>query len=360
VGRSVILKCPINSLSFGNVAVNFLYQLREKGVDVCLLPVGTSVDLAAFDGFNPDFKKWVEDALINRYLKLKRSSTFINLWHINGAEGKISDRNILYTFYEASEPTEEEVNIVNLYDTTCFSSNYASERFSASGAKNAISVPIGFDPTLHETDKEYLKNKTHFGLMGKWEKRKNTRKIISTWAKTYGNNYDYQLSCCINNTFLKEEELEEQKLIALEGKEYGNINFLPRLPLNSQVNDFLNSIDIDLSGMSGAEGWNLPSFNATALGKWSIVLNCTAHKDWATEGNSILVEPSGTEDIEDGVFFNKGGIFNVGSKFTFEEQDLIQAMEKAETKQKEKNEEGKELQVEFSYSKAVDRLLEFC
>ena len=77
---------------------------------------------------------------------------------------------------------------------------------------------------------------------------------------------------------------------ALEGKRYGNINFLPYLKTNSEVNDFLNAIDIDLSGLSGGEGWNLPSFNATALGKWSIVLNATSHTDWATQSNSILVE----------------------------------------------------------------------
>ena len=38
-----------------------------------------------------------------------------------------------------------------------------------------------------------------------------------------------------------------------DGKNYGNINFLPFLPKNSQVNDYLNSIDIDLGGMSGVK-----------------------------------------------------------------------------------------------------------
>jgi hypothetical protein len=358
--RAIIIKCPINSLSFGNVAVNFLNQLYEKDIDVCLLPVGTSVDLSAFDEFSADFKKWVENALIDRYKKLKRETPFLNLWHINGAEGKISDKNTLYTFYEASRPTEEEVNIANLYDTACFSSSHAAEAFTKAGATNATNVPLGFDPTLHETGKEYLNNKIHFGLMGKWEKRKHTKKIINTWAKTYGNNYDYQLSCCVNNNFLQQGQLLEEQQRALEGKAYGNINFLPKLPLNSQVNDFLNSIDIDLSGMSGAEGWNLPAFNATALGKWSVVLNCTSHKDWATKENSILIEPDGTEDIEDGVFFNKDTIFNIGSKATFKEGTLIKAMQAAENKYKTKNEEGVKLQSNFSYSKTIDRLLEFC
>ena len=91
--KSIIIKCPINSLSFGNVAVNFLNQFYEKDIDVCLLPVGTHVDLSAFDGFSAGFKEWVEDALANRYIKLSRKTPFLNLWHINGAESKISDKN---------------------------------------------------------------------------------------------------------------------------------------------------------------------------------------------------------------------------------------------------------------------------
>jgi hypothetical protein len=29
-----------------------------------------------------------------------------------------------------------------------------------------------------------------------------------------------------------------------------------------EMNEFLNAIDVDLTGMSGGEGWNLPAFNA--------------------------------------------------------------------------------------------------
>ena len=64
---------------------------------------------------------------------------------------------------------------------------------------------------------------------------------------------------------------------SFRNQNWTNVNLLPRLKTNSEVNDFINSIDIDLSGLSNGEGWNLPAFNATALGKWSIVSNCSAH-----------------------------------------------------------------------------------
>ena len=140
--------------------------------------------------------------------------------------------------------------------------------------------------------------------------------------------------------------------------EYGNINFLPFLPKNSQVNDYLNSIDIDLGGMSGAEGWNLPSFNATCLGKWSIVLNSSAHKDWATEDNSILVEPSGKEPVYDGIFFKEGSDFNQGNIYTFSEDEFMEAMNKAESKLGQKNTEGVKLKDKFSYSSTLNSILD--
>ena len=96
----------------------------------------------------------------------------------------------------------------------------------------------------------------------------------------------------------------------MEGKSYFNINFLPYLNTNSEVNELMNSADIDLTGLSGAEGWNLPSFNMTCLGKWSMVLNATSHKDWATPENSILMESNKKIPAEDGLFFKAGQDYN--------------------------------------------------
>jgi hypothetical protein len=219
-------------------------------------------------------------------------------------------------------------------------------------------VPIGFDPDFYKTNRAYLLGKTHFGLIGKLEKRKHTAKIIQLWAKKYGNNYNYQLSCCITNPFFQPQQMNQAIGQILEGKRYGNINFLPYLKTNSEVNDLLNAVDIDLSGLSGGEGWNLPSFNATALGKWSVVLDATSHKDWATTTNSILVSSNGKEDAEDGIFFKKGNPFNQGQIYTFDDDEVVAAMELAEGKAKHPNTEGEKLKEDFTYEKTVDKLLE--
>jgi hypothetical protein len=143
----------------------------------------------------------------------------------------------------------------------------------------------------------------------------------------------------------------------LGGNHYSNINFLPVLQKNSEVNELLNSIDIDLTGLSGGEGWNLPAFNSTCLGKWSVVLNCTSHKDWATNENSILIDPSGKMPVADGVFFSKGNPFNQGEFYTWTEEQAIWAMEEAEEKVGQINTEGTKLGDTMTYSKTVDSIL---
>lgn len=350
--NKLIYKAPLNSLSFGNVSYNLLKQMFKKNMEIAFFPRG-NVDISSFEVVPEDFKIWLEDSIKNRFKKLDKDLTTLQMWHLNGSEDRISHRQILYTFYELDSPTNTEEKLCDFQDKTVFSSSYASSKFN-----NSHFAPLGFDESFYETDKTYMPDKIHFGLMGKFEKRKHTEKIIRAWIKKYGNNYKYQLTCCITNPFFKKEQMESSIANILEGKRYGNINFMPFLPRNSQVNDFLNSIDIDLGGMSGGEGWNLPSFNATCLGKWSIVLNCTSHRDWATSKNSILIEPTGTEPVYDGIFFQEGASFNQGNIYSFNEDQFISGLEIAENKCKIVNEEGKKLKEKFTYEKTLNKILE--
>jgi hypothetical protein len=143
----------------------------------------------------------------------------------------------------------------------------------------------------------------------------------------------------------------------LSGKRYTNINFLPYLKTNKEVNELLNSIDIDLTGLSGGEGWNLPAFNATCLGKWSIVLAATSHLDWATFDNCILVQPNGLMSSNDGFFFSEGSDYNQGDFYTWSVDDVVSAMDVAVSKCKTQNKNGLELASKLTYSNTVDSII---
>ena len=351
----LLLEVPLNRLSFGNVAYNIIRELHKKEVEIGIFPIGEP-DLGAYD-ISDDFKKYLEDAINSRFDFLDPDIPNLKLWHLNGSENRKNKNQYLFTFYECSEPTAVEASICKAQEHVFFSSNYSLDQFKRVGAQNTSFLPLGLDEDFKVTGKTYMEGVTHFGLMGKFENRKHTQKIIQTWLKKYGNNSKYLLSCCITNPFFNDEQMQGLVNATLGGNHYNNINFLPVLQKNSEVNEFLNSIDIDLTGLSGGEGWNLPAFNATCLGKWSIVLNCTSHKDWATNENSILIDPSGKMPVEDGVFFNKNNAFNQGEFYTWTEEQAIWAMEEAEEKVGQINTEGTKLGDTMTYSKTVDSIL---
>lgn len=349
---------PFNSLSLGNVSLNFLRELKKKNVELNIFPVG-KVDLSAFDKLEPEIFDYLKERVGSCLKNLDRKTPTLKVWHINGSEKKIGDNQFLYTFYEVDSPTEEEISIVKAQNHVFFSCSEAAEIFKSKGCDNVSYVPLGFDNDFCKTNKEYLGDDIiHFGLIGKMERRKNTQSLIQLWCQKFGNNPRYQLSCLVENPFFKKEDFDTLIKQSFSGQNFSNVNLLPRLKTNSEVNEVINSIDIDISGLSNGEGWNLPAFNATALGKWSIVSNCTSHKDWANSDNSILVEPIGKQPCYDNIFFREGGQFNQGQYYRLNGEDIARAMDLATQMAKSENTEGLKLQEEFTYEKTIDKILE--
>lgn len=355
--NKLIVKAPLNSTSLGNVSLNFLKEFYKKNIDVCLFPHQDYADVSVYDRLDKNFANWISESISSKYSKIEKDTPTFQVWHINGSTERHSNKSILYTFYELDQPTLTELKICKSHDKVIFSSSHSQNCFKKVGLNNCAYSPLGFDEDFFETGKQYLNNVTHFGLMGKLEKRKHTLKILNLWAKHYGNNPKYLLSCAISNSFMKQEDTNFLIGKALNNEFYDNINFIPFMQTNSEVNDFMNSIDIDLTGLSGGEGWNLPSFNSTCLGKWSCVLNATSHLDWANRENSCLVMPEGTEPVYDNLFFTEGAEVNQGNINTFSEESFLNATKEAISKSANKNQEGLKLKEKFSYKNSVESIL---
>jgi hypothetical protein len=357
--RKLNFEAPINSLSLGNVSVNFLKEIyNHEDIDASIFPIGDNADFNAYDNITDEFKNWIISRGRDRLKTFCSDAPTLKVWHINGSERQIGKKQFLYTFYEVDSPTQEEINIVKAQEHVFFSSSESAEFFKNAGCDNVSYVPLGFDKDFFVSNKDYGMNNTiHFGLIGKLERRKNTQAIIQLWLNKFGNNPKYHLTCLINNPFLKPEHMNQAIGQALMGRNWNNISFLPHLKTNAEVNDLMNSVDIDLSGLSNGEGWNLPAFNTTALGKWSIVSNCTSHKDWANDSNAILVNPVGKQPCYDNVFFQEGSIFNQGNYYKLDAESISVAMDKAIDLAKKQNTEGLKLQEQFSYKESVEKIL---
>jgi len=351
----ILVECPLNSLSFGNVSLNILRELFKEKKQVALFPIGENHDLSAYN-LEQDFQDWISNSLSSKWKNWHQDMPSLKLWHLMGSENRKSRNQTLYTFYECSEPTEIERAVASNQARTIFSSSYARDKFQAYGI-DCHFIPLGFDPDFKQITVPRPENTVQFGLMGKFEHRKHTSKIIKSWLKRYGNNPAFNLNLCVTNPFFKPEDMNAILAACFDGVHYNNVNILPYLKTNEDVNGFLNFIDIDLGGLSGAEGWNLPSFNATCLGKWSVVLNATSHKDWANSDNSVLVEPSSTIEAHDAIFFKKGSPFNQGVFFDWSEEDFNNAMDIVETKVGQINAAGVKLSQQLTYKNMVSQLL---
>ena len=357
----MIIDAPINNLSLGNVSLNIIRELIRREHPISgIFPVGDNADFSAYDKLDPDVRTEIIDLAMNRLKNFNRNDPTFRLWHIMGAEKKLSDNQYLFSFYECDSPTIEEIRILQAQTHTFFSCSETVEIFKKAGVDNVSYVPLGFDPDFGRTNKEYLgKGVTHFGLIGKWERRKNTERIIKTWLKLFGGKKEYQLTCLVENPFFKPEIMQQLKAQACDGKHWNNINFLPRLKTNSEVNDLYNAIDIDLSGLSNSEGWGIPSHSSACLGNVCAVTNCTAHKDWAQGDNIVLIKPDGKEDCYDSVFFSHGNPFNQGKFYSFSDDTLEQGILAAFNKYNENQNkyDRADLIEKFSYKNTVDKIL---
>lgn len=358
------LQLPINNLSFGNISFGILNELySRKFNDFVLFDIGQP-DLTAFDKrrTDEDFIGWVNDKRRDSLKRFSKKDPGFKLWHISSSESSISKEQNLFTFHELDEITEVEKNILNNQSKVFVSSNYTKEVFIEGGVTVPIIVlPLGFDSVhFHDTGKVYHpKEVTHWSIFGKFENRKRHLKTIKCWINNYGGNYAHILNLSTYNPHLSPEQNNGMLAQVFEGKPKPfNVNIIPFSPTLSEFNEVLGNTDIVID-MSGAEGFSLPSFTAVCLGKHAVIHNNTGMKEWATNENAVLVEPSSKITSKDDIFFRNTGDFNIGNIYEYNEYDLFKGCTEA-LKRKESNSinlAGKELINRFSWSNCVDEIL---
>ena len=346
----------LNSLSIGQVSRCILQEMYKKEYEPDIFIISNNFDLSAEGESDDDFVKWTKSCIAKASASYLRKNPCLKIWHINGGQHSISDNQSLFAFHETDTTRDTEVNIFRNQKNVIFSSQHSCDIFKKHDVDTRY-VPLGFDSeSFNGVDRKFFSDdRVTFGLAGKLEKRKNHILAIDSWLKRFGNQKEYFLNCALNNQFLTPKDHDALKD---KYKNYFNIQFNDRFPLNKQYNDFLNSINIMLCP-SGGEGWGLPEFQATALGAHAVVLNCSGYKGWANKDNSVLIEPSTKVDSADGKFFVNGGPFNQGQFHSFSSSEMIEGCEKALERYKNNrvNPEGLKLQSEFTYKRTSEECI---
>ncbi len=361
----LILNVPLGgALSFAQVSFCLIKELCKRGEKILIFPIG-NVDLSPYK-VDEGLAQYIQNAIQNAPKKYKRTDQCLKLWHINSGWDHICDKSNLLTFHEVDAIQDAEYQILKQQDRVLVTNSYTKQVFEDYGLDNISLVPLGFDSeTFYETGVTYLDNDILvWNLLGKLESRKNTLQVLSLWAKKYGNLRNHRLNVACFNQFL-DPKVQENQIAQVLQKPYYNITFLGHMRENSLINDTLNCADISLN-LSSAEGYDLPCMQALGLGKTVLASNCTAHKDYLNDKNSILVEPSGKRIAADGVFFHQNSSFNCGNWHSISDEAILEGFEKAEKSiqivdGKKKSiyyEEAKKIVNDFNYSKTLDIILE--
>jgi hypothetical protein len=356
---NVALHLPLNSTSLGQVSFSILREIYSRGIEATLFPIG-EIDINT-QNQDEKFADFIKRSLLNAQRSHSRNNPTFKLWHLTGSLESYSREQVLLSFYELDSPTVTELNIAKNNNTLLLSSSYAVSLFNDLGCSNTKFIPLAFDSEhFRKIPRTQNRNDIHFGLCGKLEpQRKRHLKTIETWVEKFGNKSGYFLNCAIYNNFLDTNTQSQIIGQALKGQKYWNVNFLPYMGSNSSYNQFINNNDIVLA-MSGGEGWGLPEFQSVALGKHCVGVNAHAYKDWMTNENSVLINPSSKIPAYDNMFFRQGTEFNQGNIFDWNTEELSAALDEvvARFKNNPENTEGLKLQEKFTYAKMVDSILD--
>ena len=110
------VQLPLNSLSFGQVSFNLLYEFYKMGLNPCIFKASDhQIDYSAYE-FEQDFIDWISKNHNESFGRHSRKDPIIRLWHINDSLRSYSDKQVLLSFHETDQLTKIEF-ILNSYET---------------------------------------------------------------------------------------------------------------------------------------------------------------------------------------------------------------------------------------------------
>ena len=294
---SISLVTGINKLGYGTVGFNILKELFAK-TKVSLFPIGNMIDS---DLMIPEVKSAISNAQM-----YNPNDPCVRIWHQHDLAMFVGkNKHIGFPIFELDTFTDIEHHHLNSCDGLFVCSQWAKSVCEKNNIEIPISViPLGVDRNVfHERDGYTGSDKkTIFLNCGKWETRKGHDILIKAWNRAFKPSDDVMLLMCNSNPFLTNEQTEKWRSI------YRNpqIRFINRLQSSEDVARMMQMTDCGVFP-SRAEGWNLEALEMLSCGKQLIITNYSAHTEFCSSDNSLLVDIDSLEPAEDGIWFNKQG-----------------------------------------------------
>lgn len=315
------LLAPINGTGYGVAGTQLLKALATSTIsEVALFPIGPS----EYDrSFAP-----IYDEAVARAGNYADYAPSVRMWHQDQlAEHVGNSAHIGFPFFELDRFTWVEEHHLRSMDHLFVASKWAQEvlRTELDLVETVSVVPLGVDrEVFHEGLRQAPRqdpDTTVFINIGKWEIRKGHDLLLRAFNKAFQPSDKVQLRMINHNPFIGQgndtwrAQYEASPMRARIDVKVG------RLPTVRHVATALAGADCGV-WPARAEGWNLEALEMLATGGHVIATNYSGHTEFLTKDNALLVQPEGTEDAFDGIWFKgQGGWANLGKD---SEEQLIE------------------------------------
>jgi len=337
----VNLVAPINPLGYGVVGYNVLKHLSEAGHSVSYWPIGQK-------------PVWENDPRAIQIIKEAAESAAhynseapsIRIWHQNQLDMfPGSGPRIGWPIFELDKFDERELHHLSNVDMLFVCSKWGKEVLERDVEINrdipVHVIPLGVDLDVFYRDEVSRKNRPYWTLdstifinVGKWEKRKGHEELLAAFNIAFKPTDNVELWMVNENPFIGKgnQDWKRRYISSDMGK---RIKILPRVNTQAELRGLFSQVDFGVFP-SHAEGWNLEILELMACGVPSIATNYSGHTEFLDSTNALLIEPTGMEDAQDGIWFH-----GQGQWCSFDVDTLIEAMRIAhDLKQSNKIDEG--------------------
>ncbi len=358
--KKLNLFTPVGKVGYGVAGYNIFRILIERDWDVCLFTHGPPTERA---GNQQEIN--IITAAVNRGRMFHYDAPCINIWHQHDLSHKIGNGPyIAFPFFELDTFDETEKHHLGFPDKICVASEWAKHIVLENGisrAEDIYVVPLGvdnriFNPTYSVTTDS---SPTVFLNCGKWEIRKGHDFIIDLFHTAFREDDNVELWMLPFNPFLDggdQNNWENMYLDTTMGKA-GKIKIFGWQDNHIDVAKIMYRASCGLFP-SRAEGWNLELLEMMAIGKPVIVTNYSAHTEFCSEHNSLLIDIDKLVPAYDGKWF-----FEQGNWADIDVPQLRQACEymrqvhaKVQSDEECINTGGIETGRKFSWDNTVDKI----
>jgi len=352
------LNAPIGFTGYGVAGINICKQLVANNYDVSLFPIGN---------INTENQ---EDTNLMQGLSAKGDSfdydsPSLKIWHQFDLVNKIGrGKYTAYPFFELDKLKSLEVHHLNFPDQLIVASQWAKNILIDNGITRPITIaPLGVDRKVFRPqegglqDPELDNDAYKFIAIGKWEVRKGYDILCELFNKAFESSDNVQLWILASSheSCFSKEELNQWHNYYLSSKLKSKIKIFPRIGSQIDVARIMASSNCGLF-ISRAEGWNLELLEMMSTGKPVITTNYSAHTEFATKDNSMLVDIDITEKAYDGKWFH--GFGNWAKIGKTQEDQIIEYMRLAYDQKLNSNDNGIETANKFSWENTTQKIME--